>query len=87
MYDVNGVDLSTMTEHEMIMAMVEMKAKKREERRAWEERRAPLKKKELALKRELGRKLTNGEKNFIALSHVSEEQTTYLLSAICRVLR
>ena len=50
--------------------LLSMREQKKAERRAWEEKRAPLKKKEQELKKLLGRKLTNGERNFIALSHV-----------------
>lgn len=66
-----GVDFSTMTEEEKQMTIFKMREKGRLERKAWEEARAPLKKKEVELKNQLGRKLTNGERNFIALSYVS----------------
>ena len=69
--DDDGIDLWKMTEEERMMTIYRMREKKRLERKAWEEARAPLKKKEQALKKILGRKLTNGERNFIALSHVS----------------
>ena len=69
--DEDGVDLSKMSEEERTTTIETMRAKKREERKAWEEARAPLKNKQEALQKELGRKLTNGERNFIALSFVS----------------
>ena len=45
--------------------------KRREERIKHEELMAPIRKAETQLKQKLGRKLTNGEKNFIRLAHVS----------------
>ncbi|ORX37998.1 SNF2 family N-terminal domain-domain-containing protein [Kockovaella imperatae] len=49
------------------------KEKRRVERKKHEEIMKPIRKAEAALKKKLGRKLTNGEKNFIRLSHHHEE--------------
>ncbi|WVR08301.1 hypothetical protein IAU60_005350 [Kwoniella sp. DSM 27419] len=55
-------------EEKRMMTLQKLKAKARSERRAWEKAAAPRKKKEKELAKKLGRKLTNGEKNLIALS-------------------
>jgi len=54
-----------------MMTLAIKRQKAREERYAREEKMAPIRKKENQLKKELGRKLTNGEKNLIRLQHVS----------------
>jgi hypothetical protein len=52
------------------MDMELMRARNREKAREARVRNAPIKLKERALKKELGRKLTQGEKNLIRLSQV-----------------
>ncbi|OCF43491.1 hypothetical protein I317_02641 [Kwoniella heveanensis CBS 569] len=54
-----------------MMTLAKARQRAREERRAAEESAQPRKKKERALSEKLGRKLTNGEKNLIALSMAS----------------
>ena len=53
------------------MKILERREKNRQERKAHEEKMKPIKAAEQALKKKLGRKLTNGERNFIRLEHVS----------------
>jgi hypothetical protein len=55
-------------DHSMDMEL--MRARNREKAREARVRNAPIKLKERALKKELGRKLTQGEKNLIRLSQV-----------------
>lgn len=69
--DLPVLDLDGMDEETRIMTLEKIKADRREERQRWKEAKAPLHKKYAALKKEIGRKLTNGEKNWIQLSMVS----------------
>lgn len=68
--DTLGIDLAGMDEVTKLMTIQKLQVKRREERKKWEENRKPIKDAEKKLKAELGRKLTNGEKNYIALKMV-----------------
>ena len=57
------------------MKVLERRQKAREERKKHEEVMKPIKEAERLLKKKLGRKLTNGERNFIRLEHVSSSST------------
>ena len=63
---LDDMDLETRS-----MTLASMRAKKRAERDRENELNKPIKAREKELKKELGRKLTNGEKNLIRLQHVS----------------
>lgn len=64
-------DLDALDEETRIMTLKDLKEKRRNKRKADEERLAPIKKEEARMKKELGRKLTNGERNIIRLVRVS----------------
>jgi len=69
-----------------MMTLAIKRQKAREERYAREEKMAPIRKKENQLKKELGRKLTNGEKNLIRLQHVSGSPSKQSASGTMTVL-
>jgi DNA repair protein RAD16 len=54
-----------------IMTMMEMKRRRREDRKAYNKGMESIRKEEAKMKKKLGRKLTNGEKNIIRLVKVS----------------
>ena len=81
--DDYALDLANMTEEDKVMTIAKMKERRREERRAWTLARAPLTKQQHALRKELGRKLTNGEKNFIALSYVGPSFLAIVVISEC----
>lgn len=54
-----------------IMTMMEMKRRRRENRKAYNKGMESIRKEEAKMKKKLGRKLTNGEKNIIRLVKVS----------------
>lgn len=63
-------DLDALDEETRMTTLKDMKEKRREKKKADEERLAPIKKEEARMKKELGRKLTNGERNIIRLVRV-----------------
>ena len=58
------------------MTITDIKQKKRAERKAANKSMESIRKQEAKMKSELGRKLTNGEKNIIRLVKVSPPQLT-----------
>lgn len=75
-----------MMDTEALQDYERIKEEKRAARRAREEEVAPFKKKERVMKKELGRKLTNGEKNLIRLEHVSPSTIAGLVTSVDRGL-
>lgn len=63
-------DFDALDEDTRIATLQTMKADRAKRRKEDNERMAPIRKAEAALKKELGRKLTNGEKNSIRLVKV-----------------
>ncbi|ORY35020.1 SNF2 family N-terminal domain-domain-containing protein [Naematelia encephala] len=63
------IDLDGMDEETRTATIQKINQKRREDWKKAEEERKPIKDKQKKLKKQLGRKLTNGEKNFVALSH------------------
>ncbi|RSH93684.1 hypothetical protein EHS25_006331 [Saitozyma podzolica] len=61
------MELEGMDEETRIMTIQDMKEKRRAQKRKNEEKMKPIKEEEKKLSKELGRKLTNGEKNLIRL--------------------
>ncbi len=83
--DVGQVD-PAMWDDQDLEAVAARRAAAREKRRADELKDKPIKAREKALKKELGRRLTNGEKNLIRLQHVCRS-SPYRLYAYLSIMQ
>ena len=65
------LDLEGMDEETKFMTLQKLKEKRKADKAIFEDEMAPVRRQEAKMKKELGRKLTNGEKNIIRLVLVS----------------